>query len=196
MVNGGELVAELTEYYRQVEEINRDAENLIEGLSDAQFNWRPAENIWSVGDCLEHLNITSRLYFPVIAEAITRSRTSGVMSPGPYKHGWLGNRIVRSTEPPVKTRFKAPPKFRPLANHPLTQAWSQFVAFQDQLLKLIREANGVDLARTKVPLPATNLVKLTLGQGFGLIAAHERRHLWQARRVKEDPNFPMKIQPR
>jgi hypothetical protein len=36
----------------------------------------------------------------------------------------------------------------------------------------------------------TRLVKISLGQVFPFIAAHERRHLWQARRVREDANFP------
>ncbi|MGH9847031.1 MAG: DinB family protein [Blastocatellia bacterium] len=190
MANGGELIAELNGYYRQIGEIKQDAEDLIRGLDDEQFNWRPAPNRWAIGDCLEHLNITARLYWPILAEAIMRSRTSGMMSAGPFKHGWLGNRVVRSAEPPVKMRFKAPRRFRPLSNQPLNQVWSQFISFQDRMRELLREANGVDLARTKVPLPATNLIKLSLGQGFALVAAHERRHLWQARRVKEDPNFP------
>jgi hypothetical protein len=38
--------------------------------------------------------------------------------------------------------------------------------------------------------PAAPLFFLTLGQCFGALAAHDRRHLWQARRVREDPHFP------
>jgi hypothetical protein len=33
-------------------------------------------------------------------------------------------------------------------------------------------------------------LKFTLGQAFRLLAAHERRHLWQARNVRNAPNFP------
>jgi len=190
MANGGELIVELNGYYRQIEEIKRDAEELVRDLSEAQFNWQPGPNRWSIAQCLEHLNVTSRLYWPVLAETIMRSRTSGLMSPGPFKHGWFGNFFVRTAEPPVRTRFKAPRRFRPPSDQPIARVWAQFVTFQDRLLELLREANGVDLARTKVPLPATNLIKLTLGQGFALVAAHERRHLWQARQVKDDPNFP------
>jgi hypothetical protein len=31
---------------------------------------------------------------------------------------------------------------------------------------------------------------LSLGQYLALHAAHEQRHLWQARQIKEDPSFP------
>jgi hypothetical protein len=184
------LIPELQEYVRQVEEIKRDAEDLVRGLSEAQFNWPPAPGRWSIGECLEHLNVTARLYWPVIAQAINQAKAQGWMSKGPYKHGWFGKLFVRSAEPPVKMKFKAPRRFRPPADQPLAQVYPQFVSFQDRLLDLICDANGVDLGRPKVQLPATKLIKLTLGQGFGLIMAHERRHLWQARQVKEDPNFP------
>lgn len=184
------LIPELQEYFRQVEEIRRDAEDLVRGLSDAQFNWRPAPERWSISECLEHLNMVARLYWPIIAEAINQSRVKGWLSQGPFKHGWFGKMLVRSAEPPPKMKFKAPRKFRPPADQPMAHVYPQFVSFQDRLLDLISDANGVDLGRPKVQLPATKLIKLTLGQGFGLMAAHERRHLWQARRVKDDPNFP------
>jgi hypothetical protein len=190
MANHAELHGELKDYVRQIEEIRRDAESLVDGLSEAQFNWQPAPGRWSIGECLEHLNVTARLYWPMIAEAINRSRVSGVMSNGPYKHGWLGNWLARSAEPPPKMRFKAPRKFRPPSDQPLARVWPQFLAFQDRLLDLIQDANGVDLGKTKVQLPATQKIKLTLGQAFRLVTAHERRHLWQARQVKEHAGFP------
>jgi hypothetical protein len=190
MNRGAELIAELQGYSRQVEEIKRDAEDLVRGLSEEQFNWQPAPAAWSISQCLEHLNMTARLYFPIIAEAINHARVKGWLSQGPFKHGWFGKMLVRSAEPPPKMRFKTPRKFRPPADQPLAQVYSQFVSFQDRLLDLIREANGVDLGRPKVQLPATKLIKLTLGQGLGLMTAHERRHLWQARQVKDNPGFP------
>ncbi|MCG3162863.1 MAG: hypothetical protein JMDDDDMK_04221 [Acidobacteria bacterium] len=185
-----ELISELQKYYSQVEEIKRDAQDLVKGLSEAQFNWRPSPATWSIGECLEHLNVTARLYWPLMAEAINGARVNGWFSNGPYKRTWLGSLIIRTTEPPVRMKFKAPRRFRPPADMPMNQVLSQFVAFQDRLLDLIRDANGVDLGRPKIQSPGTKLIKLTLGQSFGLMTAHERRHLWQARQIKDDPNFP------
>ena len=190
MAQAGELHADLKSFQAQIEAIQRDADDLLKGLSEAQFNWRSAPNRWSIGECLEHLNVTARLYWPLIAAAINHARVSGGMGSGPYKHGWFGNWFVRSTEPPPKIRFRAPRRFRPQINLPLSQVVPQFATFQERLLDLIRDANGVDLGRTKVQSPAFKLLHLTLGQAFGLVAAHERRHLWQARQVKEAPGFP------
>jgi hypothetical protein len=185
-----ELIATLQEYYRQVEEIKLDAMDLARGLSETQFNWRPSPEKWSIGECLEHLNVTARLFWPTIAEAVNGARVNGWFSKGPYKRTWLGAIAIRTMEPPAKRRFKAPRRFRPPANLPMNQVLSQFMAFQDRLLDLLRDANGVDLGRPRLQAPGSKMIKLTLGQSFGLMTAHERRHLWQARQVKDNPNFP------
>ena len=36
----------------------------------------------------------------------------------------------------------------------------------------------------------SSLIKLSLGQSFALMTAHERRHLWQAAQVREAAGFP------
>jgi hypothetical protein len=190
MVQKLELIAELQGYTQQIGGIKRDAEDLVVGLTDDQFKWRPAPARWSISECLEHLNVAARLYWPILVAAINQGRVKGWMSEGPYKHGWFGNIFVRAAEPPVKTRYRAPRRFRPPADLPLAQVYPQFLSFQNRLLDLIIDANGVDLGRPKVQLPATKLVKLSLGQGFALVTAHERRHLWQARQVRENPDFP------
>jgi hypothetical protein len=62
---------------------------------------------------------------------------------------------------------------------------------QEEYLRLARRAGRVDLARVKLESPASARVKLSLGETFALLAAHERRHLWQARQVKDHPSFPI-----
>jgi len=185
-----ELISELQKYYDQVEEIIGDAEDLVKGLNEAQFNWRPSPEKWSINECLEHLNVTARLYWSILAEAINHARINGWFSKGPYNRPLMGRLMVRSMEPPARMKFKATRRFRPPGDIPMSQVLAQFMAFQDRLLDLIRDANGVDLGRPRIQSPTSKLFKLTLGQGFGLMTAHERRHLWQARQVKNDPNFP------
>jgi hypothetical protein len=184
------LLPDLEKYYRQVEAIKQDASDLVSGLTKEQFNWRPNPNQWSIAECIEHLNMTARLYFPLLIQTINEARANGITSQGPFRYGWLGNWFVRSAEPPPKMRFKAPRRFIPLPGLTISEVWPGFLVFQDRLLELISRANGVDLARVKIQLPTTSFFKLSLGQGLGLITAHERRHMWQARQVKEDPNFP------
>ena len=185
------LIPELEEYARQVEAIKRDATDLVVELSEAQFNWRPEAGRWSIAECLTHLNVTARQYFPLIRAAIEQARARHLLSAGPFRHGFLGNWFVRSLEPPVKRRFKAPKIFVPPPDQPFVSVVPEFMGVQEQLLRFVRDANGVDLARAKVHSPASRLIRISLGQSLALLAAHERRHLWQARQVKDNPRFPL-----
>jgi hypothetical protein len=65
-----------------------------------------------------------------------------------------------------------------------------FRAYQVQYVDRLRQANGLDLARARVRSPVATWIQVPLGTGFAAMTAHERRHLWQARRVIEAPGFP------
>lgn len=184
------LSGELEAYREQLEAVSAEARDLIEGLSEAQLNWRPAEGQWSVGECLDHLAVTGREMAAAIRSAIGRARSKGLLGRGPFRHGRLGDMIVRSMEPSAKRKFKAPKIFRPRPGLTLEEVTRGFFAAQEEVLNLLREADGVDLARAKVTSPITRLLRYSLGQAFALVITHGRRHLRQAQRVKDDPSFP------
>ena len=48
------------------------------GLSAGQLNWRPAENAWSVAECIAHLNTTNEKYCYIHRESYRRSATEGL----------------------------------------------------------------------------------------------------------------------
>jgi hypothetical protein len=49
----------------------------------------------------------------------------------------------------------------------------------------LERADGLDLRRIKVATPISRFLKMSLGMMFAQAAAHEQRHLMQARRVRE-----------
>ncbi len=65
-----------------------------------------------------------------------------------------------------------------------------FGAYQVQWVDRLRQASGLHLTRARVRWPAGDLVRISLLAAFRLMAAHERRHLWQARQVTTDAAFP------
>lgn len=185
------LVAELEEYRRQVEAIRLDVRGLLEGLNDAEFNWRAAPGSWSIAECLAHLNLTGQLYLQTINRAVGQGRRENLLGRGPYKHGWLGRLLVHLTEPPVKrVKVKAPKMIAPPPEHLLAVAAPAFDSLQEAITQTLREADGVDLGRVRITSPFSKLLRISLGQTLAHLIAHERRHLWQARQVKNDPNFP------
>jgi hypothetical protein len=59
-----------------------------------------------------------------------------------------------------------------------------------QYVDRLRQANGLDLSRSKVRSPVASWLYFPLGIGFAATIAHEQRHLWQARQVMREPGFP------
>jgi hypothetical protein len=188
------MAPELEAFRAQFESLSTEAAALVDPLSDAQFVWSPAPGVWSIGQCIEHLNVTARAYLPSLDEGIATAIRGGVYGSGPFTYNILGRLMVRSMEPPPLWRFKAPavfaPPAAPAALRPRGEIMAGFHGFQVQYMDRLRQANGVDLAKAKVTSPASRFLHISLGSGFALQIAHERRHLWQARQLMARPDFP------
>jgi hypothetical protein len=168
-----------------------DARDLTAGVSEAAFNWRPRPGAWSMAECIDHLNVVGRKYMRAADRAIEKGRSENVLGAGPFRYGLLEGLFVRQMEPPPRFRFRAPAAFAPASSVRLDDALASFLALQVDLQERLVRAEGLDLRRLKTPSPVSRYVKLSLGKAFEGVAAHQRRHLWQARQVKADPAFPV-----
>ena len=183
------LHAELSEYRRQLREARADAEKLVEGLTDAQFNWSPAPGRWSIAECLDHLN-SGWLVLPKLDHKIASATEKGLRGEGPYRHPLLGRLYVRFVEPPPKIRFRAPKAYVPKPDQPLAAVAPRVFELEDELIRRVLAADGLDLGEIRMSSPITRKFRMSLGQWFAFLAAHERRHLWQAWQVRNHPAFP------
>jgi hypothetical protein len=50
------------------------ARELVNGLSEAQLNWRPAPEKWSIAQCLDHLTVASSKFDAYFTAALARGR--------------------------------------------------------------------------------------------------------------------------
>lgn len=177
------LAPEVEAFRRQFDEIAAEAEALVAPLTDAQLYWRPAPDAWSIAECLEHLNVTARVYLPSLDAGIAEAVRRGCYGRGPYHYNPLGRLLVWAEAPPPRIRLRAPRPFVPVPRRPRHELMAAFKAYQVQYVDRLRQSNGVDLARARVALPRLPWLRIPLGSGFALTIAHERRHLWQARAV-------------
>jgi hypothetical protein len=166
--------------------LEREAETLIAGLTEADGGWRASEGSWSVAECLDHLATSNRVYVEAMREPAIRARQEGRLRRGPAKPGLLGGWFVRSLEPPpgALSKLKAPRKIRPRTAPPLADAFAAFVASQHDARALLREHADLDLAGVTFPNPFIPGVRFSLATGLHVIVAHDKRHLWQAWRVR------------
>jgi hypothetical protein len=98
--------------------------------------------------------------------------------------------FVYLNEPPPRIKAKAPSRVQPAPERSRHEIVAALRAYQVQFVDRLRQANGLDLARARVGSPVSRWVRISLGSGFAVMAAHERRHLWQAQRITELPGFP------
>jgi hypothetical protein len=165
----------------------RDARALVSGLTEERGRWRAAAGSWSVAECLDHLAASNRVYLRAMEPAGDRARVRGRRRHRPARPGLIGHWFVRWLEPPVKpgSRLKAPQSIRPRFSPALRDAMAQFLASQDEVRAFLRKYADVDLAGVRFPNPFVRGVRFSLATGLHVIAAHERRHLWQAWRVRQ-----------
>ena len=156
------------------------------GLSDELGTGRVEPGSWSVSECLDHLGTANRVYLSAMREAANRARTRGRHRRRPAKPGWVGRLFVGSLEPPPKwwSRLKAPKIIRPRAAPPLADAYASFAASHADVRAFLRAQADLDLAGVRFRNPFVRGIYFSLATGLHVITAHERRHLWQAWRIR------------
>jgi hypothetical protein len=78
---------ELEAYRNAFREAAAEARCLTEGLTEAQFNWRPAPDRWSIEECLAHLTAVGLWELAAIEQAIDRGIKRGITGSGPFEYG-------------------------------------------------------------------------------------------------------------
>ena len=167
---------------------DQSAATLASNLTDEQLNWRPAPGSWSVGQCLEHLCLMNDVYLPAISAALEEKPDSPVEQITP---GWFGRWFIRNfADPsPRSKRVRAPSKIRPAARVTL-RVLDRFLSGNKSCRELILEARSKNVNRIRFWNPFIPGLRFTVGTGLEIIASHQRRHLLQAKRVRDAANFP------
>jgi hypothetical protein len=173
----------------------RDARALVADLTHAVGEWRADARSWSVSECLDHLGTANEVYLRAMRPAAERALAHGRRRRGPARPGLIGGWFVRTLEPPVKPRskMKAPQKIRPRSAPSLDDAAARFFAAHEEVRAFLDRFAEVDLNSVHFPNPFIPGVRFSLATGLHVLAAHERRHLWQAWRVRRAAEHAIQI---
>ena len=167
------------------------ARELASGLSNAQLNWKPAPEKWSIAQCLDHLAITSHGFDGYFSEALVRGRKKWPVSTGPaYSPSFMGGWLIKVVHPETGRNLTAPKIFRPAESSNIDAPLEKFLQQQERFIEFVRKTDGVDYNKTRLRSPVTPLMRYSLADAFVVTVVHGRRHLVQARRVRETSGFP------
>lgn len=167
---------------RDIADSRRSARALMDAVSADQLMRRPDPGKWSIAECLAHLNITAATVQKLMARGIEQAKQRKIFGEGPFPIGPKGRLLVWIAEPPPKFRIRAPKNVRPpAAIDDALQVLQDFIKAQDEWERLMREQEGLNLAKIKV---GQGIFRIRLAAALPWMMAHQRRHLLQAENVK------------
>ena len=155
----------------------------IDGISQAQWTFKPAPNVWSVQECAEHITLAEGYIFGLSQQvlkspAVPRPERSNEQ----VDHEFVSrvqdrSQKVQAPEPLVPARKFATP----------ADAAKAFSQAREKTIGYVKSTN--DDLRTHVgPGPGGN--PLDAYQALLLLASHSARHTAQIREVESNPGYP------
>jgi hypothetical protein len=167
------LPPDIRNLYDQLEAAEREAQQLVAGLSAEQGVQAPEPGRWSVSECLDHLATGNRLYLEAMQEPAARARAHSRFRRRPATPGFLGGLFVASLEPPPRwwSRLSAPRKIRPRPAPPLAETAAAFLASQAEVRAFLLANADLDLAGIRFPNPFVPWIFFSLATGFHVLGS-------------------------
>ncbi len=175
--------AEKDKALQYLETTRKNVLEATKGLSEAQWNFKPAPDRWSVAEVMEHIAAAEDFIRGLIKEKVmmapagepgrdVKKTDDGVLAMVPDR-----TNKVQAPEPLVPTnRFGSP-----------DGSIKHFVESRTTTEDFLKTATGLRDHVTDSPMGKLDGYEFVL-----LIAAHSERHTKQINEVKADPNFPKK----
>jgi len=155
-------------------------------LTDDQLNRRPGPGKWSVGQCLEHLNIVGGLYLPTITRKLKQAQARNTRPAAIVKHGLIGRKMAEAMRtPPSEKAMKSPQQYAPSGARLPRTVVEVFGRQLDELEGLLEQARCVNANAIRIPNPIIPLLWPRLPDVVELLVEHAKRHVAQAERVLE-----------
>jgi len=175
--------APVDKLWRDLEGVRADVLKEVEGLSQAQADWKPGERDWSVGEIVHHLTIAEVATGKLTTKLTREAEAAGTLKPFPADLRELRPIAVDSAR-----RAEAPPVVWPERGKPIATLLADMKAVRERSRQSIDKLGSVD------PRPLVfkhfALGDLDLAQWWRLQANHDATHLQQIRDVKASPGFP------
>ncbi len=168
-----------------VDQLETSKKNFLasfEGLSDAQWKFKPAANVWSVQECAEHIVLAEGFIFAGAQQVL---KTPAVPRPekstSEVDHKLVAGVQDRSHKATAPEQIVPAGKFATPAD-----AAREFIARRDKTIAYVKTTD--DDLRTHVgPGPAG---PMDAYQFLLLLASHSARHTAQIREVEANADYP------
>jgi hypothetical protein len=177
-------------YRLRLQQISNVVKNNFAKLRDDQLNWKPAENAWSVAQCLKHLLLASSGYIAGLEKVIAQAQQEHIPVKR-YKPSLSGKLMFFLVDPTIRIWVPAPPSFKPSPQAYFSaEIVEQYIGLLKKISVLMEASRELNWNHYKVSSPVTSLIRLNIGDVFELLTLHGLRHLKQAQKVMSNEKFP------
>jgi uncharacterized damage-inducible protein DinB len=158
---------------------------VVSNLTEAQANFRPDENQWTIAEIVEHVSIVNdgllRLTHKLLKEADS--------APRPPKADLNLGHTTLDENGQQQGQFQAPDRVRPQGGARIEDSLAKMRASLAGLAEIQSRLEAVDLSEQMVPHPF--LGPINAYQWMVLLGEHLDRHRGQIERVKAASGFPL-----
>lgn len=167
-----------------LKETKQFLKNEIAGLSETQLNWKPADSVWSIANCVEHIAATEKGIFDWAMGTLKAKQDNSIDLSRKITDDEVKRMITDRS-----SKGKAPEIFRPSGRFGnTTQSFAAFTSKRDSVIRYIKT--------TKDDLRGHHSAEF-----FGVVdsyqlllflSGHTKRHTLQIAELKAMPGFPAK----
>ena len=176
---------------RTLDQIDASVRHLVRELTEGQIHWQPiGGRSWSIAQCVEHLTVTNSLYVTAIRQAVDGAKAEHPSPSSAIRPGLFSRFFLWNLDPPLKVKLRAAAQIDPNPQRKRGELWFAFAHAEERIRRLMIESAPIDVNRTRFVNPLLRGIRFSVGTGFLIVLAHNRRHLWQAQRIREAAGFP------
>lgn len=184
-VSGNVLAESAAERQKLVQELERTQARFlksVEGLSEAQWNYKAAPERWSIAQCAEHIAAAEPFIRGAVMKSMQSPATEEILNQGVQKDDRVMTAIVDRSR-----KFKAPEPLIP--QNRFASPTAALESFRKERAETIKLAAGDDDLR-KYALEHPGFGPLDAYGWMLFLSGHSERHTLQIDEVKADAGFP------
>lgn len=154
----------------------------VAGIPPDKLLRQPPTGGWSIAEVLEHLIVSADSYLALIGPVVQGNDGRAAAGDAIWKPSLMGGLLVQSFR--SSRKMPAPKLYKP-GPSPRPRALEEFSKRQEDVARLIADADGIDWRTTRLSSPVMSLIRMNLGDAFTVLVAHAERHAGQIERVRK-----------
>lgn len=172
-----------TEAIAALDHISRQATTNFGNLSYNALNKKPSADKWSIAQCLDHLIVSNRTYYPQFEEVIQGKHANSFYQNIRFLSRSMGSWLIKKTGADRSGKMKNPAAFTPAQGNIPATIVNDFLLHQEEMKSYYLKMQHIDLHNTVLSSPASGIITYSLFDLLDILCGHEQRHINQALEV-------------